>query len=197
MKIRTLAVAVMAATALLLHDGVAYASPSDEAATNATPVVASATAVEEPAEKPTAAELAEDPLRRALYEKFSVAENVPDEIIAQGDDATRAYLENAFRTGPVQTFGVVGCAAAVVAAIVSLIGPISKIKAALKAAGGAWKLAKNLRKFYKEARNAGFSRSESITHARVNAVKKINQIDYKELVFSLTGAGAVIGECFE
>lgn len=202
MKVRNFAIAVTAATALLLQSGAAHARPAEEdlavAASDA--VIRSTQPVYEfdPVYETPAVET--DSLTLEVYDGLLVLENIPDQVIAQGDAATTTYLQGKFGTpgaGQVQAFGIVGCISAIGVAILSIVGPVSKIKAVVKAAGGAWKLAKTLSKAYKAARKAGFSRGDAIRWARNEAVKSVTRADYKNILISLLSAGAVVGECFE
>lgn len=141
-----------------------------------------------------------DALTLEVYDALTVMEEVPDAVIAQGDQATLEYLEenlDVTAPGEMSTFGIVGCISAIGVAIFSIVGPISKIKAAVKAAGGAWKLAKVLSKAYKAARKAGFSRKDAIRWAKNEGIKSVTRADYKNILLSLFSVGAVVGECFE
>lgn len=199
MKTRNIVIAIAATTALLLQDTAAYANPTEPV-----PAVPASTQSIQPVyefnEAVETPEVETDALTLETYRGLTVLENIPDEIIARGDDATTAYLQEAFGTsnpGEMRVFGIVGCISAIGMAIFAIVGPISKIKAAVKAAGGAWKLAKILNKAYNAARKAGFSRGDAIKWAKNEGVKSITRVDYKNLLLSLFGVGAVIGECFE
>lgn len=183
------AVAVTAATALLLHGTAAYASPTELLPSATT----SAVAVD--SRQPTFSAAAGE----ELYQALAIIENIPDVVLAQGDAAARDYLREAFgvEAGQASTFGVVGCIAAIGAAALAIAGPVSKIRAAIKAAGGARKLYNVMSEAYKRARAAGLSRSDAIVGAKNAAIAQVHRPDYKEIILSLTGFGAVIGECLE
>lgn len=64
--------------------------------------------------------------------------------------------------------------------------PVSKIRAAIKAAGGARNSYNVISKAYKRACNAGLSRSDAIVGAKSAAIARGNRPDYKEILLSLT-----------
>lgn len=102
-------------------------------------------------------------MERAL----AAIERIPDDVIQRGSDAIMEWFNTntEFRISEYGTSGIVGCASAIglaVAALVFAPAKITKIKDAIKAAGGTVKFVTKVLETYKLAKGMGLSTMEAI-----------------------------------
>lgn len=148
--------------------------------------------------------LAQDDLNEEdLAEAFSVIEQIPDSVMAQGDEAAREWLRaNKLQEQPGTYYaqGVFSCSREIVGAIISNVIPVGKIRAAIRAFGGSIKLARFIIRSYRRSRRRfgyGPARAARITARKVanrtfrNTGQKV--FDAVSTLFSLNG---VRRECF-
>ena len=144
-----------------------------------------------------------------LIEILTAIENMPDEVIMQGEEAIKTYLENevSFPLGLEEGQGlsdvrmasigsIAGCVGAVGTAIVVNFTPakILKIKSALKSVGGATKFVKAIKPYYKMSREDKLSKTASLKQAVRLAAKDAGP-DAREALLDLFGVSSVIGSC--
>lgn len=136
--------------------------------------------------------------REGLVEAFSAIEQIPDSVMARGDKAARAWLRAKLEAEP-QTRGAYACGKAILWAIVSNALPITKIKAAIRAFGGAFKLAVFIVKRYQYFRSIGYSWKYAIKRTAA-AVSRRTEKSTGEKVFdalmALFDIKSVYQECF-
>ncbi|WP_445002022.1 hypothetical protein [Exiguobacterium alkaliphilum] len=152
-------------------------------------------------------ELSEEDLE--LIELLTAIENMPDEIILQGEDAIKAHLESevsfhlelnengesvVFRVASVSS--IAGCVGAVGTALVVNFTPakILKIKSALKSVGGATKFVKAVKPYYQMSREDKLSKTASLNQAVRLAAKDAGP-DTREALLDLFGVSSVVGSC--
>ncbi|CAM4467669.1 hypothetical protein [Paenibacillus tarimensis] len=135
-----------------------------------------------------------------LESALAIIEQIPDYILAQGDSATREWLKKHFGyQGSIQPEGFFGCVGAIGTALLGIAFPaakITKIKDAIKAAGGVNKVVTVIRDSYKTARSLGIGKSEAIKIAVQDAFRTASSETFS-LLLSFFGISSIIGECFE
>ena len=135
---------------------------------------------------------------KGLIEAFSAIERIPASVMARGDKAARAWLRAELEAES-QTRGAYSCGKAILWAIVSNALPITKIKAAIRAFGGAFKLAVFIVKRYRYFRSIGYSWKFAIKRTAA-AVSRRTQKTTGEKVFdafmALFDIKSVYQECF-
>lgn len=155
-------------------------------------------APESEAEQEITLSAAEEATRQELEVGLGALEKMPESVIKKGPEAMSRWLqENGFQA-QVAAAGVVTCAGAIVVALVSNgLGflKILKIRAALKAAGGAKKFASTVIKAYKKFKRAGKSSRDAVRAAVAEAGGKGGGEAVKALLefFSIN---AVLSACF-
>jgi len=98
---------------------------------------------------------------------LAAIERIPDDVIERGPEAIMEWFNTntEFRVSEYQTSGIVGCTSAVGLAIAALVfapAKITKIKDAIKAAGGTVKFVTKVLETYKVAKGMGLSTMEAI-----------------------------------
>ncbi|HAO6015867.1 TPA: hypothetical protein IQA20_002806 [Listeria monocytogenes] len=144
---------------------------------------------------------------------YTAVEEIPESIVNSGESNTIEWLEE--ETGypvavtndeqlqfyvqdpnQITTYGAIGCAIAIGTAIVAFGFPAAKIlklKAVMKALGGATKFAKQFYKSYKYySKNRGKGAALKKT---VNSIGKKLKADMKNALLDLLGIGAIIDQC--
>ena len=143
-----------------------------------------------------------------MVKVFEAVENIPEEVVNQGEEATISWLES--YTGEeivipnqpqegVQTYGIVGCSSAIGLALVgNLFAPakLTKIKTVIKGAGGAKTFAMTLNTTYKAGIKRGLSKSEAIQNG-VKAASKNAGPEVQEALLDFFYVGTVYSACFE
>ncbi|WP_240463665.1 hypothetical protein [Paenibacillus apiarius] len=132
---------------------------------------------------------------------LSAIERMPDSVINSGPDAIIEWLNKNtdLQISEFGTSGVVGCVSAVGLALASLIfapAKITKIKDAIKAAGGTVKFVNKVLETYKVAKGMGIGTMEAIKMGLQDAAKTAG----KEVITALMGifgVGSVYSSCFE
>ncbi|MBC2371438.1 hypothetical protein HBP98_05380 [Listeria booriae] len=144
---------------------------------------------------------------------YTAVEEIPESVVNSGESNTIEWLEE--ETGypvavtndeqlqfyvqdpnQVTTFGAIGCAVAIGTAIVAFGFPAAKIlklKAAMKALGGATKFAKQFYisyKYYAKSRSKGAALKKT-----VNSIGKNLKADMRNALLDLLGIGAIIDQC--
>ena len=89
--------------------------------------------------------LAQDDLdEEGLVEAFSLIEQIPDSVMAQGDEAARewlrAELQSESQAGTFKTQGAWACIKSIINFVLETAIPIGKLRSAIRAFGGARKL---------------------------------------------------------
>lgn len=144
----------------------------------------------------------EEVSEQELEELLVSIEKIPDDVLAQGDEATNEWLSNDLglnSSGEVTTFGVVGCTSAIGLAIASnafAASKIAKVKEVIKAAGGARTFATKLNSSYKKLRSDGVSRSSAANQA----VREAGSAAGPQALSAAVGffsVGQVYSACFE
>lgn len=141
--------------------------------------------------------------REALYKIFSAIADIPDSVLAQGDEATKQWLLNRLqvdpRPGAVQPRGIVGCISAVGLAIATNALPIFKIariRNIIRAFGSVGKFVRAFYSAFQAARRRGLGVQPSIREG-VNAVTRGFSDADRQALLDLFGLGAVFSACFE
>lgn len=143
-----------------------------------------------------------------LVKVFEAIENIPEEVVQQGEEATIAWLEN--YTGEeitlpsqpqngVQTYGIVGCTSAIGLAIAgNLFAPakLTKIKTAIQGVGGAKTFATTLNTTYKAGIERGLTKREAINNG-ISAASKNAGPEIQEALVDFFYVGTVYAACFE
>ncbi|MEV2336865.1 hypothetical protein ABNB63_17820 [Paenibacillus larvae] len=135
---------------------------------------------------------------------FFLLESLPDSVIAEGDNAIVDWLNknsnmHVGQQGDFATFGLIGCVSAIGTALFTNLIPfakIAKIKAAIKAAGGATTFVKTLMSAYKAAKNAGKATWDAVKIAVSKAGEKAGPEATRALI-KLFNVGNVYSACFE
>ena len=133
-----------------------------------------------------------------LTEAFSAIEEIPDSVVRQGDKAVKQWLRRRLRLDEPQDRSFWGCVRAIGIALVSNALPVAKIlkiKAAIKAVGGARNFVSILQVAYNYARRRGYSRWGAIKFAANRAA----EVSGKDVVGALLGIFSltyVKDECF-
>ncbi|MBX6765274.1 MAG: hypothetical protein IRY88_16630 [Rubrobacteraceae bacterium] len=141
--------------------------------------------------------------QQALVDTFSAVEDLPDSVVVQGEKATREWLSNrlgvdAELAGIYQPQGIFGCASAIGVALVSNaigIAKILKIRAAIRAVGGAYRFARIIVNAYRVARGRGLGRLAAIRYAARRAAIVSGEDVYGPLL-ALFSLGSVVDACF-
>ncbi|GAA2525213.1 hypothetical protein [Pilimelia columellifera] len=137
-----------------------------------------------------------------LLPAMQVIEDIPEDVIAAGDEAVRAHLE--VEVGKLQDAenaavrGAWACAVAVGVAILSnvfTVAKVLKIRAAIKVAGGSAKFAKKTIAAYKYARKGGMNKWDAIRYAGIEMGKGLGGETVAALL-SLFVIDKVVKECF-
>lgn len=141
-----------------------------------------------------------------LEEVFAAIENLPKDVINDGDEAVVDYLQDNVsdgivikQEGDVVAFGFIGCASAIGIAIGTNVFPIAKItklKSIIKTAGGATTFAKTLVSSYNSARKFKATKSAAIKIAVKTAGKKSGP-DIVASVIEIFNVGSIYSACFE
>ncbi len=137
---------------------------------------------------------------------LSIIENIPDDILLQGDEATILYLKKQIEiysgsetpTGSASGASAWMCGVSILGAIVGnafTVSKILKIRSAIRAAGSATKFAKLLISAYKQARAAGYSRATAIRWAGLEAAAGLGA-EAQSAILSLLGISGVVNNCF-
>jgi hypothetical protein len=153
---------------------------------------------------PSPAQPAEDELNEeALAEALSLIEDIPDSVAARGDEAARQWLERrvqaASQEGAIQPQGVVGCARAIIVAVVSNAVPVLKIRTAIRVFGGARNLASFIARTYQRFRRLGNSVGTSIKKTARAVAKRVFEVTGQDVlgaVLALLSLEGVKNECF-
>ncbi|KKE79932.1 hypothetical protein WH51_04810 [Bacilli bacterium VT-13-104] len=161
------------------------------------------------------AEPLEDEEFEQLEELLFAIENIPDEVIDSGDDliimnwikdnVENATLKSNFEIAinkyqnkeEITTYGAVGCAGALLAALGSnLFAPlkITKIKSAIKAAGGATKFVKKAKSLYDSYRKAGYKKTLAFNKAIDGAAGKAST-EVKDAIKDFFGITGLLAAC--
>lgn len=135
---------------------------------------------------------------------FKALEEIPDSVLQAGDAATQSWLKSQLGDGSpadlggVTTLGVVGCVSAIGLAIVTNLPvfKITKIRTALKAAGGATTFVKNFKRVYDAQRKAKASFSTAVSRGVKEAAKAAGP-EAQQLLIELFNLGSVYSACFE
>lgn len=146
-----------------------------------------------PAEAPAASHSAEALDADELTRGLETIENIPDEALKSQAAFEKWQAEQGF-----QAHGAAGCALSITGAVVSnvfLAAKVLKIKAAIKAAGGAKKFAAKAIDAYKEAKAAGKSTNAAIKDAARNAASAGGE-DALAAVLDLLSIRGVAEDCF-
>ena len=144
--------------------------------------------------------LSEDQLLAA----FKAIEEIPESVLQAGDAVAQSWLKARLgdgfhsESGAITTFGVVGCVSAIGLAIVTNlpIFKITKVRTALKAAGGATKVAKTFKRVYDAQRRAKVPFKTAVSRAVKRAAKKAGP-EAQQTLIELFNLGNVYSACFE
>ncbi|MGF9916321.1 hypothetical protein ABEX47_07045 [Paenibacillus ehimensis] len=131
-----------------------------------------------------------------LIRGLTIIESIPDDVLAQGDEATAQWLKKNYG---IQQEGFFGCVGAIGTALLGIAFPaakITKIKDAIKAAGGVYKVVTVITGSYKAARQLGMGVREAIKIAVQDAFRTASS-EVFSLLLSFFGISSIIGECFE
>lgn len=139
-----------------------------------------------------------------LLAVFKAIEEIPDSVLQAGDAAAQSWLKTRLgdgfhsESGGISTFGVVGCVSAIGLAIVTNlpIFKITKIRTALKAAGGVTKFVKTFKRVYDAQRRAKVPFKTAVSRAVRRAAKKAGPKAQRTLI-ELFNLGIVYDACFE
>ena len=153
---------------------------------------------------PSPAQPAQDELNEeALAEALSLIEDIPDSVAAQGEEAARQWLESRVQAdaqeGAIQPQGVLGCARAIIVAIISNAIPVLKIRTAIKVFGGARNLASFIARTYRRFRRLGNSVGTSIKKTARAVAKRVLKVTGENVlgaVLALLSLEGVKRECF-
>jgi hypothetical protein len=153
---------------------------------------------------PSPAQPAQDELNEeVLAETLSLIEDIPDSVAAQGDEAARQWLKRRVQAdaqeGAIQPQGVLGCARAIIAAIISNAIPVLKIRKAIRVFGGARNLASFIARTYRRFRRLGNSVGTSIKKTARAVAKRVLEVTGENVlgaVLSLLSLEGVKNECF-
>lgn len=130
---------------------------------------------------------------RGLVKGLETIEKIPDKALA-----SQAAFEEWQAAQGIQTYGAAGCALSITGAVVSnvfLAAKVLKIKAAIKAAGGAKKFAEKAIEAYQDAKKAGKSTSAAIKEAARKAASAGGE-DALAAVLDLLSVRGVAEDCF-
>ncbi|MBN3523089.1 hypothetical protein [Paenibacillus apiarius] len=130
-----------------------------------------------------------------LEQGLRMIEQIPDSVLAQGDEATREWIVEHYGYQPM---GILGCVAAIGETLIGAAIPaakVTKIKDAIKAAGGVKKVVEVMSGAFKAARDLGMSVGESIKWAVKDAFKLASEEVFSALL-SFFGVAGIIDECF-
>ncbi len=139
-----------------------------------------------------------------LLAAFTAVEEIPDSVLKAGDAAAQSWLKARIGqdvypgSGTVTTFGVVGCVSAIGLALVTNLPvfKITKIRTALKAAGGATTFVKNFMRIYDAQRKAKASFTAAVSQG-VKQAAKAAAPEAQQLLIELFNLGNVYSACFE
>jgi hypothetical protein len=138
-------------------------------------------------------------------ELFLAIENMPDEIAySEDEEMIREWLISEMNLlgnneGEFQTFGVVGCTSAIGLAILTNaipIAKISKVRDAIRAAGGARTFANSLITNYDLYRSAGYARNTAVNRAVRRAASDAGP-ETRRALLDFFNIGNVYSACFE
>jgi len=131
-----------------------------------------------------------------LVAGLELIERMPESVIRSGHAAMASWLAADGVSTSTSKYGIVGCVAAVGLALLTNFTPakILKIKAALKAVGGARTFVTKLKPFYDAARRAGLSKSASLRQA-VSRAASVAGPEARAALLDLFGVTAVIAAC--
>lgn len=121
-----------------------------------------------------------------------------------GDAETQEWLQNRLgaviptQEQPVTTYGVVGCVSAIGLALVTNLPvfKVTKIRTALKAAGGATTFVKNFKRVYDAQRAAKASFKTAVTAGVKDAAKAAGP-EAQQFLIELFNLGNIYSACFE
>jgi hypothetical protein len=153
---------------------------------------------------PSPARAAQDELNEeALAEALSLIEEIPDSVAAQGEEAARQWLERRLQAdaqdGAIEPQGVLGCARAIIVAILSNAVPVLKIRTAIRAFGGARNLASFIGRTFKRFRRLGNNAGTSAKKTARAVAKRVFAVTGEKVlgaVLALLGLEGVKNECF-
>jgi hypothetical protein len=153
---------------------------------------------------PSPAQPAQDELNEeALAEALSFIEDIPDSVAAQGDEAARQWLKRRVQAdaqeGAIQPQGVLGCARAIIAAIISNAIPVLKIRNAIRVFGGARNLASFVARTFRRFRRLGNSAGTSIKKTARAVAKRVLKVTGENVlaaVLALLSLEGVKNGCF-
>lgn len=139
-----------------------------------------------------------------LLTVFKALEEIPDNVLQSGDTATQSWLENRLgkdlpsNPSGITTYGTVGCVSAIGLALVTNLPvfKVTKIRTALKAAGGATTFVKNFKRAYDAQRNANASFNTAVSRGVKEAAKTAGP-EAQQLLIELFNLGNVYSACFE
>lgn len=142
-----------------------------------------------------------DPNFVEVERALAAIERIPDDVIQRGSDAIMEWFNTntEFRISEYGTSGIIGCASAIglaVAALVFAPAKITKIKDAIKAAGGTVKFVTKVLETYKVAKGMGLSTMEAIKMGVQDAAKTAGKEVISALI-GIFGVGEVYSACFE
>lgn len=92
---------------------------------------------------------------KGLFQAFSMIERIPASVMARGDEAAREWLRAELQA-ELQSRGIYECSKSILYAIISNSIPVTKIRAAIRAFGGAFRLARFVVRRYRLYRSPGF-----------------------------------------
>jgi hypothetical protein len=153
---------------------------------------------------PSPAQSAQDELNEgALAEALSLIEDIPDSVAAQGDEAARQWLERRVQAdaqeGAIEPQGVLGCARAIIVAIISNAIPVLKIRRAIRVFGGARNLARFIARTFRRFRRLGNSVGTSIKKTARAVAKRVFNVTGENVLgamLALLSLDGVRNECF-
>lgn len=130
-----------------------------------------------------------------LAEAFSLIEQIPDSVAAQGERAARKWLRDKVQAeapdGSYQARGIWSCARSVAIAILANGIPVLKLRKAIKALGGGYRFARFIVRTYDRTRS--LRKTARIT---ANRVLKISGEDVFGALLALFSIEGVKQNCF-
>lgn len=136
-----------------------------------------------------------------MKKTLAAIERMPNDVIQRDPDAIIEWFNanTEFRVSEYATSGAIGCLSAVglaVAALVFAPAKITKIKDAIKAAGGTVKFVTKVLETYKVAKGMGLSTTEAIKMGVQDAANTAGKEVISALI-GIFGVGEVYSACFE
>ena len=137
--------------------------------------------------------------REQLIEAFSAIEEIPASVIKRGDQAVRNWLGRRLQVvAGGQQRGVWACAKAIGFALVSNAIPVAKIlkiRAAIRAVGGARNFANILQLAYATGIKRGYTRWGAMKYAAKRAAD-VSGVDVVNALLGLFSLDGVVSNCF-